>query len=127
MLRYLTFVLMTALLLISSGCQPVKLPEYTYVPPEAKADKTCAIRCTSAKRYCEQICRMKNPRCFEREEQIAMLQYNFYRLEAMREGMQTTKTIKDFNHHDRCLSSCQCTSSFNTCYVACGGQVTRLG
>lgn len=123
MLRYLTLALIAAFLAILSGCQPLKRVGYSYIPPETKADKLCASRCVSAKSSCEKICKMKNPNCFMQEEQNALYRFQLYQQEAMQKGERVTKKLKDFNYTYKCLSACNCTLSFNTCYMACGGQV----
>src|SRR5579883_303610 len=81
MLRLLSIFSLLVLVGILSGCGSMYKKQYTYIPPQAAADKRCIGKCMHARSYCQKICLLKNKK------------------------------------------SCDCTTSFNTCYSACGGQV----
>ncbi len=121
MLRLLILlVLMT--ILTACGTHHHKA-EYTYQPPQSNMDKKCVTQCAQGKRYCQQICQLKHPRCFFQAHQHALNQYKIYKQERIRKGEKVIKTLHDFEQSAPCYNACNCVPSFNTCYTACGGQV----
>jgi hypothetical protein len=86
-------------LILLTACHIQPKVEYTYVPPQSKMDKKCVALCLKAKRYCQEICELKNPDCFAKTKMDAVKQNNV------------------------CENACNCIPAFNTCYSACGGQV----
>lgn len=124
MLRLFTLLLFVALSGMLLGCGPIYKKEYAYVPPRSSAGKMCLAQCIQGKSNCQQMCQMRNENCRAQARQDAFYQYQEYKHERRREGKEVKKTVNDFdNSFFSCNESCDCTSSFNACYAACGGQV----
>ncbi len=122
MLRIVYILSFFILMMVLSGCG-INKAEYIYIPPQSKADKKCSLRCVKAKGYCQQICRLKHSRCFSRADRDMPNQYEAYKQKRMQKNAKVIKTWLDFDKNNPCYNACNCTLSFNTCYLACDGQV----
>jgi len=60
-MRFVLSLLSLVIITISlAGCGSFLKKEYTYIPPQNSIDKKCTSHCTSGKKHCESICRLKN-------------------------------------------------------------------
>ena len=123
MLRLRTFLLIMLSLSTLIACGPVYKTQYTYAPPRAAMGKLCITQCLQNQNMCEQMCQMRNQTCRLQAHQDALYQYEAYKHKQEREGKEGMRSIGDFEFSSACNEQCGCTSIFNTCYAACGGQV----
>jgi hypothetical protein len=126
MFRLFSVISLLTSIMVLTACHSIYKAEYRYVPPQAVMDKYCAQQCSKGKRYCQQICQLKHPKCFAKAYQNTLSQYESYKQERMRKGEKVVKSLRDFDQNYICYSECNCVPSFNTCYTACGGQVIPL-
>ena len=123
MLRNVFFVIILSALLRASG--PVFKTQYTYQPPSSSMGKVCMTQCVQNQSMCEQMCQLRNQTCRLQAHQDALYQYETYKQEQERKGLTVTRNVSDFEYSHICSEQCGCTSTFNTCYSACGGKVTE--
>lgn len=120
-LAMLSLVLLTGIL---SGCGFVYEKEYSYTPPDTQMGRKCASQCSVGKSSCQKICLMKNPTCGVRSYEEARSYFEKYKREQRANGRKVRKQLRDFEQSDDCKHVCHCAAAFNTCYTACGGQVS---
>src|SRR5689334_19591211 len=115
MLRLFLLISILIGFIFLAACNSNQKVAYRYIPPETSLDKNCAAQCSKGKRYCQQICQLKHPKCFARAYQKATNQYESYQQECMRKGEKIIKGLRDFDQSYTCYSDCNCIPSFNTC------------
>ena len=116
--------LFTTFVFLFSGCGPIYKTEYSYVPPRSDMGKMCISQCVQSKGMCEQMCQMRNETCRMRAHREARRQFEVYERKTRARGEPVQRDVNDFDDsYFRCNQECDCASSFNSCYSACGGQV----
>ncbi|KTD08936.1 hypothetical protein Lgra_2171 [Legionella gratiana] len=125
MLKHCFIFSVIALAVMLTSCSPIYNTEYSYTPPKSDVAKMCTAQCVQGKNDCEQSCRIENENCRLRAQQSALFEYKHYKEEQTRMGFPINKTIKDFDRSSSCTNSCQCESTYRSCYSACGGEVTE--
>lgn len=99
MRRLFPVIVVLVLSFFLASCVKDYKVEYSYTPPTLKADRRCVAKCVYARNFCERICKMKQENCLKRSALGSL--------------------------SSSCNKSCNCVTSFNTCYSACGGEVVE--
>jgi hypothetical protein len=118
--RYLLLTLATLTLM---GCGPIYQTHYDYQLPHSERGKMCVNECLQAKSTCEQMNRMNEESCRDRELKAARYEYQAYRDRQERHHQPVKKSVEDFNHGYRCNQSSDCEASYKMCYQNCGGVI----
>ena len=125
MTRILSLITLALAVAMLIGCSPIYKTNYAYTPPKSDVGKMCTSQCTQNKMVCEQMCQMRKDNCKSQAKQDAFYKYQSYVNERKSNHLPVDKSVSDFDDsYFSCKDSCDCTSSFHTCYQACGGQIT---
>lgn len=127
MMRRVFFIMLLILAGIAlAACSSMNNRKYSYVPPpDVPGAKHCTAQCWQGKNSCQQICAMKNSTCRAEAHENATLRYEQYKKQRLVQGQPLKKSFQNFQRTASCKHACHCVPAFNTCYTACGGQVTE--
>ncbi|MBI2785372.1 MAG: hypothetical protein HYX60_03305 [Legionella longbeachae] len=123
MLKYFFIFSIMSLVGTLSACGPMYKTEYNFIPPQSDISKMCTAQCVQAQNDCQQNCRVNTQNCIMRAQQSAFFEFNRYKEEQARRGMLINKSLRDFDKSSSCNVSCNCESTYRSCYSACGGEV----
>jgi hypothetical protein len=121
---FVRLIVLVLFIIFLPACTSISTSHYRYSPPYSRTGQHCIAQCMQGKFSCEKLCLLKNPRCEMHAQQTASYDYAAYLQQQHVAGKSAHKHLKDFIHDDDCKHACHCTQAFNTCYTACGGQVS---
>lgn len=117
--------LCVSLVMTLISCSSVYDTQYQYLPPKSDAAKICIAQCVQERNVCDRSCYRQKEICQRRAHQNARIEYQQYKEEQNRNGFVGAETIEFFDRSSSCNNTCQCESTYRSCYTGCGGEVTE--
>lgn len=123
-MRLVSILVLIPVLLLLAACAPIYQTTNSYVAPKGKSGKMCAMQCQQSQMLCQQLCSAQTDNCKNTAQQQALFSYEEYKSEQIQQGKPVNKTVSDFYNDWQCSNlSCSCSSNYDNCFTACGGQV----